>query len=216
MSRNKYPEETRQLIIDVSTKLFMENSYEKTSLQDIINHLGGLTKGAIYHHFKSKEEILYAVVNHICNDNVPLMSAIRDDKSLTGKERLEKMFAVSLQNPNQKDVFAITPNLLDNPTFLSYYIKMVVSDTVPYYIVPVIRAGVADGSITTNYPEELSDLIMFLSDVWLNPLIFQMSGEQLVRKAKLLNQMLQPFGIQVLSDDLIMRLTQFQTLAELK
>ena len=58
MARNKYPEETYQLILDVSTRLFFEKGYERTSLQDIIDGLGGLTKGAIYYHFRSKEEIL--------------------------------------------------------------------------------------------------------------------------------------------------------------
>lgn len=62
MARNKYPEETYQLILDVSTRLFFEKGYERTSLQDIIDGLGGLTKGAIYYHFHSKEEILIAVV----------------------------------------------------------------------------------------------------------------------------------------------------------
>lgn len=47
MARNKYPEETYELILDVSTRLFFEKGYEKTSLQDIINELGGLTKGEI-------------------------------------------------------------------------------------------------------------------------------------------------------------------------
>lgn len=58
MSRNKYPEETEKMIIQVATKLFLEKGYENTSLNDIISNLGGLTKGAIYSHFKSKEEIL--------------------------------------------------------------------------------------------------------------------------------------------------------------
>ena len=56
MARNKHPEETRNLIIDTAARLFIEQGYEHTSIQDIINHLGGLSKGAIYHHFKSKEE----------------------------------------------------------------------------------------------------------------------------------------------------------------
>ena len=52
MARNKYPEETVNLILDVAGRLFMEKGYEHTSIQDIINNLGGLSKGAIYHHFK--------------------------------------------------------------------------------------------------------------------------------------------------------------------
>ena len=61
MARNKHPEETVEKILAVSAKLFMEKGYEHTTLQDIIDNLGGLTKGAIYHHFKGKEEILLAI-----------------------------------------------------------------------------------------------------------------------------------------------------------
>ena len=83
MARNKYPEETHKRILDVSTKLFFEKGYEQTSLQDIIDGLGGMTKGAIYHHFASKEDILIAVVNRMCDDNSVEMARIRDDASLT-------------------------------------------------------------------------------------------------------------------------------------
>ena len=51
MARNKYPEETVTLILDTAQKLFLEKGYEHTTIQDIIDNLGGLTKGAIYHHF---------------------------------------------------------------------------------------------------------------------------------------------------------------------
>ena len=61
MSRNKYPEETVERILDTAQRLFLEKGYEQTTIQDIIDNLGGLTRGAIYHHFKSKEEIIDAV-----------------------------------------------------------------------------------------------------------------------------------------------------------
>ena len=53
MSRNKYPEETVERILDTAQRLFLEKGYEQTTIQDITDNLGGLTKGAIYHHFKS-------------------------------------------------------------------------------------------------------------------------------------------------------------------
>ena len=54
MARNKHPEETVNLILETATRLFMKKGYEHTSIQDIIDNLGGLSKGAIYHHFKSR------------------------------------------------------------------------------------------------------------------------------------------------------------------
>ena len=65
MARNKHPQETVNLILDVASHLFMEKGYEHTSIQEIINNLGGLSKGAIYHHFKSKDDILVAVTERI-------------------------------------------------------------------------------------------------------------------------------------------------------
>ena len=47
MARNKNPEETVNRILDTAYRLFLEKGYEQTSIQDIINHLGGLSKGAI-------------------------------------------------------------------------------------------------------------------------------------------------------------------------
>ena len=210
MARNKYPEETRQLILQVSLQLFMQQGYEKTSLNDIINHLGGLTKGAIYHHFKSKEEILVAVVNEICSGTDAIMRAILRDETLNGKEKFEKMFSSSLQNPTQDDVFSITPNLLDNPTFLAYYLKTVILDIIPNYAVPVIEEGVADGSIETEYPKELAGVIMLICNVWLNPLIVSFTTEELVRRASLINQMFERFNLRILDPEMIDRFNSFK------
>lgn len=62
MARNKYPELTVEKILEVSQRLFLEKGYEQTTIQDIVDNLGGLTKGAVYHHFKSKEEIINAYI----------------------------------------------------------------------------------------------------------------------------------------------------------
>ncbi|MEG0319663.1 MAG: TetR/AcrR family transcriptional regulator, partial [Niameybacter sp.] len=87
MARNKYPEETIKLILDEALNLFIEKGYENTSIQDIINNLGGLSKGAIYHHFKSKEEIFEAVCKKIGDANALYYAKIRDNQTHTGYEK---------------------------------------------------------------------------------------------------------------------------------
>ncbi|MET8132780.1 TetR/AcrR family transcriptional regulator [Streptomyces sp. NPDC005251] len=52
--------DTRQRIQDVALELFSEQGYEKTSLREIAEHLG-VTKAALYYHFKTKEEILISL-----------------------------------------------------------------------------------------------------------------------------------------------------------
>lgn len=203
MARNKYPEETRKLILEVSARLFFEKGYDQTSLQDIIDGMGGMTKGAIYHHFHSKEEILMAVLKDMSAENDIAMAQIRDDASLTGKQKIEKVFSNAIMNPKQKNVFVVTPNLLENPKLLSYYLKMVMHEAVPDYIQPIIRQGVEDGSIQTDYPDELASLIMCMIDMWANPIIFQISAMQLTNKILLMNDLLKPSGLELISKEML-------------
>ena len=78
MARNKHPEETVNRIVDVSLRLFLEKGYEYTSIQDIIDGLGNLSKGAIYNHFKSKEDILEAVTDKLVGSSNRMLTKIRD------------------------------------------------------------------------------------------------------------------------------------------
>lgn len=214
MARNKYPEETYQKIVDVALQLFMTKGYEKTSLNDIISQLGGLTKGAIYYHFKSKEDILAAVERSICQVKDYQMKKIMADTSITAAEKIEKMFSFSLKESEQEELFTITPNLLDNPTFLAYYIKMMYKEVIPTYIIPIMEQGVKDGSIKTDYPRELGDLLMFLSDVWMNPLVFEMTPEEITNKLLLFNQMFEPFGLHLIDAEVIEKFKQFKEYTE--
>ncbi len=69
MARNKYPEITEARILDTATKLFLQNGWEQTTIQDIVDELGDMTCGAFYHHFKSKDEIIDAVTTRIFMGN---------------------------------------------------------------------------------------------------------------------------------------------------
>lgn len=53
---------TKDFIIEESYKLFLNHSYEAVSISDISKAIG-FTKGALYHHFKNKEELFKSVVD---------------------------------------------------------------------------------------------------------------------------------------------------------
>ncbi|MFR3031797.1 MAG: TetR/AcrR family transcriptional regulator [Blautia sp.] len=77
MARNKYPEETVEKILEVSQRLFLEKGYDNTTIQDIVDNLEGLSKGAIYHHFKSKEAIMDALGDKMFMNNNPFEAVKR-------------------------------------------------------------------------------------------------------------------------------------------
>ncbi len=53
---------TKEFIIDEAFKLFLDCSYEAVSISDISKAIG-FTKGALYHHFKNKEELFMSVID---------------------------------------------------------------------------------------------------------------------------------------------------------
>ncbi len=57
-------EQRREQLLESARKLFTEQGYRGTSTEEIAQN-AGLTKGALYFHFKSKEEILLALVKQM-------------------------------------------------------------------------------------------------------------------------------------------------------
>ena len=84
MARNKYPEETVKKILDVAEGLFMTKGYEHTTMADIVEGLGGLTKGAVYHHFKKQGRGLRGV---FARANQTVVARLRGDHGRPEPER---------------------------------------------------------------------------------------------------------------------------------
>lgn len=206
MSRNKYPEETEKLILDVSTKLFMEKGYENTSLQDIINNLGGLTKGAIYHHFKSKEEIYNAVIYRMTADTDDDILKIIEKKDMNGREKLKYILLYSITAAIQKNYSLISPDYSKNPKMFYNMVVELRNEIAPLLILPVIKEGIADGSITTEQPEELADFLALITNIWINPIVFKEKPDEICSKCILLSEMLKNFNLDIMDEEIIKKL----------
>ena len=118
MARNKYPEVTVEKILEVAERIFWEKGYDDTTIQNIIDGLGGLTKGAVYHHFKSKEEILDALGNKMFCNRIPFEVA-RERKDLNGIQKMRMVIMLQLLD---KERVMRSENLipvLDNPHILA-------------------------------------------------------------------------------------------------
>lgn len=212
MARNKHPEETVSLILDVAFRLFMEKGYDHTSIQDIIDHLGGLSKGAIYHHFKSKEDILEAVTDRITAESNQMLTVIRDRPDLNGKEKLKTIFKASINRPVQNDIFAVAPDFHSNPKLLFSLLHDTIDNVAPNYILPIIKQGISDSSIKTDYPEQLAELILLVANVWMDPMVFDSTEEESYRKFMVFNQMLQAFGLDIIDNEIVERLQELTSI----
>ena len=87
-----------------------------------------------------------------------------------------------------------------------------IDDAAPNYILPIIRQGISDGSIKTDYPEQLAELILLAANVWMNPMIFDSSEEESYRKFMVFRQMLQGFGLDIVDSEMLERLQELASI----
>ncbi|MBX5023505.1 TetR/AcrR family transcriptional regulator [Rhizobium lentis] len=93
---------TRQQIVEAADRLFYERGFEATSFADIAGEVG-LSRGNFYYHFKTKDELLDAVITHRLLKTRSMLD-MWEAKSKTPEERIVSF--VSLLVVNQAKIMA--------------------------------------------------------------------------------------------------------------
>ena len=209
MARNKYPEVTVEKILDTAQRLFLERGYENTTIQDIVNELGGLTKGAVYHHFKSKEEIMNAVSDRMFFQNNPF-DAVMKRTDLNGLQKMREMMRQNFSDKARMDINIQIMPLLENPRILVDSITSNQNVVSPLFQ-RLLEEGNQDGSLSTPYVKELAEVITLLSSLWLGPAVFPATAAELMQRFRFLAEMTAKMGVPLVDDALLsMAETYFQ------
>lgn len=83
----------RAELIDVAQGLFLTRGYERTTINDVINATG-LSKGAFYHHFRAKEDLLEAIAERFSRESLGFTGRLQADPTLDALAKLNLMLAV--------------------------------------------------------------------------------------------------------------------------
>lgn len=201
MPRNKYPEETVQKILNAALNLFLEKGYEQTTILDIVENMGGMTRGAFYHHFKSKEEVLDALGDKLFFDNNPFKKAM-EQTNLTGCEKLNYVLRYSMKSNDRHNINAMSMQALQSPAFLKKLLDNNRNLIAPLYQ-EIIEAGIVDGSIKTEHSKLLSQLITFLTNFWTFPAVYPSSLEENIEKLFFIKEITEKLGVPLLDDEII-------------
>ena len=193
---------TIEAILSVSIKLFLEKGFDKTSMMDIAT-AAGISKGAIYHHFKSKDEIIKSVMEKQEESvKAAIENFIDEAKVLSGKEQLKLILEKNIENQEAHYLDnAMSVRMKSAEFVLSYMQSCVNKDSA--FVSEIIKRGIKDGSIVTDFPDECAEVFMLLLNVWCDPAVFDCDGKKLSSRLGFLQYMMKSIGIDVLSDELI-------------
>ena len=204
MPKNKNPEGTIKKILDVSLQLFLEKGYDETTVLDIVNNLGGLTRGAFYHHFKSKEEVLEAIFSDVYISNNPMQNA-DDAKAKNGLERvklaIKSGMSSSLENSDVGDTTKLALQLMQKPRFLAEQLKN--NREIVDMLLPMVTQGMTDGSIKPGNPRLVTELVIHLLNFWLIPDIFPCTMVETFAKADVIKQICEEvLGLHIFDEEI--------------
>ena len=168
----------REKILNTATQLFIQKGSEKTSMQDIAQ-TAGISKGAIYHHFKSKDEIVLAVIR----SRQELMEEemkqwLKATENLTGREQLQTILKSNLESQTARATDGIVGEYEKDAGFILTMMRDNLRIGAPV-VSDIIKKGMADGSLQTQYPEEAAEVFLLLVNFWMHGTAFESEPEKL-------------------------------------
>jgi len=206
MKKKPRSSENKEKILSVAQKLFSEKGYDNTTIQDIIDQLGGMTKGAIYHYFDSKEEIMQCIMNEY--DMPDVSSELHDSqRQATGLEKLKQRMLTSLQDIEKLVLLFSAKALLKSPRIIGEVYLTCLKRTDDVLL--LIEEGIADGSIVTEYPNELAEFIALTTDMGFVLNFPRCSREELEGRIRFMRKLFESINIYLIDDEILDSIFRF-------
>lgn len=157
----KEAEERKNEILDVAERLFGTKGFDGTSTTDILNEIG-IARGTLYYHFKSKEDILDAMIERMTGSLVAKASDISGKKDVPVLQRLtQMMLALNVNNDLGHEIM----EQVHKPQNALMHQKMqerLLAGVNPI-VTALIEEGIAQGICQTDHPAEVAEMTMLYS-----------------------------------------------------
>jgi len=202
MQRKNNPEKTREKILLVASELFLEKGYDKTSMQDIVNALG-MSKGAVFHHFSSKDEIFEMVMTKLAIEQMNVLTNMLSNElqGYTAREKLIRLIDASLAESEDK-VAKMLDSRIEDPKIVMHLMKFNMNYSAPL-VARIMKEGAEDGTIHTAYPDECAQVFLLLVNTWCNPTIFECDIPTYRKRLEYMQFIMKALGADILSTELI-------------
>ena len=153
--------ERKNEILDVAEELFVTQGYDKTSTNDILERVG-IARGTLYYHFKSKEDILNAIIERI---NLSLLSragAIAKDTSIPIPDRIAMTIAGLNVDSEIGNEIIDQVHKPQNALMHQKMQKDLVERIVPI-ITELVREGNEQKIFNVKYPKQTVEMLILYS-----------------------------------------------------
>ncbi|TYA15090.1 TetR/AcrR family transcriptional regulator [Paenibacillus faecis] len=176
----KNAEERKNEILDAADELFGQKGFEGTSTNDILEKVG-IARGTLYHHFKSKEDIMDALIERY---SARLLSAAREvaaDRSVPVVERIVRVvMALNLSGGSSEEIM----EQIHKPenALMHRKIQKFIIGGVPPILTEIIREGIGQGVFNTPFPYECMEMVVVYANTIFDDDIVLLTDEELASR----------------------------------
>jgi len=194
MARTLNPETyaiKRDVFVDVAQLLIQTRGYGGFSIQDVLE-AANASKGAFYHYFDAKDELVDAVVNRMADQAAVRVQPVLDDPAVPAVEKLETLFRGMAEfKAERKDLVLgiLRIWLSDDNLVVREKLRRIVTVRLVPWLEGIVRQGIDEGAFTTAYPDRLAHVLATLvqgvselaSELWVARQLGTVSLEEVKR-----------------------------------
>ena len=176
----KEAEERRNEILDAADELFGEKGFDGTSTNDILEKVK-IARGTMYYHFKSKEDIMDALIARYHAHLLSAAQAAASDRSKSIHERiLHTVMAMKISGGNGGEIIEHI-HKPQNALMHQKIQKAIVSDITPI-LAEIIREGTRQELFDTPFPYECMEMLVVYANTIFDDEMVELTEEELASR----------------------------------
>ncbi len=172
----KEAKERRNEILDAADELFAQKGFDGTSTNDILEKVG-IARGTLYYHFKSKEDIMDALIERYNDRILSAAGKMAADKSIPIKERIvQVVMALNISSGGGREII----EHIHKPqnALMHHKIKRAILAGVTPILADIIREGIGQGLFNTPYPYECMEMVIAYTNTVFDDDMVEMTDEE--------------------------------------
>lgn len=177
----KQADERKNEILNAANELFVQKGYDGTSVSDILEKVG-IAKGTLYHHFKSKEDILDSLIERFNTRVLEVATKISQDNSVPIPERMVKVVLALDVSESEEGTEMI--ELLHKPqnALMQQKSNKMLLETVTPILANLLSEGIGEGIFDTNFTYETTEMIIVYALTVFSGNNFELTKEEMVSR----------------------------------
>jgi len=154
----KDPEERKAEIFEAARRLFVEKGFDATTVSDIVKDVG-VSQGAFYWYFDSKEDILVAIADEYATRYYEELEAIFTSKRLDAAKKLERLFRTMEKAAGEGGKLADELHTAKHRQFHHWIARHLASRQLEL-VKSLVQEGLEEGLFDTPDPEAAALFLM--------------------------------------------------------